>query len=154
MKNIVLTILALVILSSITYPQKMRDRMKQNRGKLEQLEKIKLIEALDLNEDTAIRFFARRNDFKNEINILEDNSDEILVELEKTFKSTDKNQEQKQKQLITKFLNIRESIELNRKKFFESLSDILSMDKIARLMVFEKKFRDEIRNVLLDKKRP
>ncbi len=154
MKNIVLTILALVILSSISYPQKMRDRMKQNRGKLEQLEKIKLIEALNLNEDTAIRFFARRNDFKNEINILEDNSDEILVELEKTFKSTDKNQEQKQKQLITKFLNIRESIELNRKKFFESLSDILSMDKIARLMVFEKKFRDEIRNVLLDKKRP
>ena len=87
MKNIVITILALVILSSISYPQKMRDRMKQNRGKLEQLEKIKLIEALDLNEETAIRFFARRNDFKNEINNLEDNSDEILVELEKTFKS-------------------------------------------------------------------
>ena len=154
MNKVIITALVMVFLTSISYPQKMRDKMMKNRGKLEQLEKVKLIEALDLDEETAIRFFARRNDSRNEIDDLEKKSDDLLFELEKSFSSDEKNLEEKQKQMISEFLKTRESIELRRNNFINSLGDILTTEQISKLIVFEKRFRDEIRNVLLDKRHP
>jgi hypothetical protein len=49
-------------------------------------------------------------------------------------------------------LKNRESIEIKRNQFVNSLDDILSTEQIAKLIVFEKRFRDEIRNVLFDRK--
>ena len=130
----------------------MKENKMKNREKLEQLEKIKLIESLDMDEDTSIRFFARRNESKREIQELEKKTDDIIFELEKSFNTEDKNQDEKQKQLISEMLKNRESIELKRNQFINSLGDILSTEQIAKLIVFEKKFRDEIRNVLFDRK--
>ena len=151
MKNLFITMFAIFLLSSISFPQHMREKGIKNREKLEQLEQIKIIEALDLNE-TSIRFFARRNDSKRTIQDLEKRTDDIILELEKSFDSDDKNQAEKQKQLISEMLKTRESIELNRNQFINSLNDILSTEQIAKLIVFEKKFRDEIRNVLFERK--
>jgi len=117
------------------------------------LEKIKLIEALDLDEETSIRFFARRNDSKKEIQELEMKAQDIISELEKSFNSENKNQSENQKQLISEMLKTRESIELKRNQFISSIYDILTVEQIGKLIVFEKKFRDEIRQVLFDKKR-
>lgn len=142
----------LILLTSISFSQQMKERGMKNRDRLEQLEKIKLIESLDLDEETSIRFFARRNDSKNQIRELEKKSDDIISELEKSFKTGDKNQVEKQKQLISEILKTRESIETKRNEFIKSLDDILSTDQIAKLIVFEKNFRDEIRNILFDKK--
>ena len=153
MNKVIITALVMVFLTSISYPQKMREKRMQNRDKLERLEKIKLIEALDLNEEIAIRFFARRNDSRKEIENLEKKSDDLILELENSFKSDEKNQEEKQKQMISELLKTRESIEVRRNQFINSLSDILTTEQISKLIVFEKKFRDEIRNVLLDKRR-
>ena len=152
MKNLFITMFAIFLLSSISFPQHMREKGIKNREKLEQLEQIKIIEALDLNEETSIRFFARRNDSKRTIQDLEKRTDDIILELEKSFDSDDKNQAEKQKQLISEMLKTRESIELNRNQFINSLNDILSTEQIAKLIVFEKKFRDEIRNVLFERK--
>jgi hypothetical protein len=132
----------------------MREKIMKNRGKLEQLEKIKLIEALDLNEETAIRFFARRNDSRNEIDDLDKKSDELIFGLESSFNSDEKNQEEKQKQIIAELLKTRELIEIKRNQFLNSLNDILTIEQISKLIVFEKRFRDEIRNVLLEKRHP
>jgi hypothetical protein len=130
----------------------MKEKKMKNREKLEQLEKIKLIEALDLDEETSIRFFARRNESKNEIQELEKKADEIIFELEKSFNSENDNQSEKQKQMISEMLKIRASIEMKRNQFLNSLDDILTTEQIAKLIVFEKKFRDEIRNVLFDRR--
>ncbi|RPI64869.1 MAG: hypothetical protein EHM44_02410 [Ignavibacteriales bacterium] len=131
----------------------MKEKGMKNREKLDQLEKIKLIEALDLDEETSIRFFARRNDSKKEIQELEMKAEDIISELEKSFNSENKNQSENQKQLISEMLKTRESIELKRNQFISSIYDILTVEQIGRLIVFEKKFRDEIRQVLFDKKR-
>ncbi len=153
MKNLFITLLTVILLTSISFPQQMKEKGMKNREKLEQLEKIKLIEALDLDEETSIRFFARRNDSKKEIQELEIKAEDIISELEKSFNSENKNQSENQKQLISEMLKTRESIELKRNQFIDSLNDILSVDQIGKLIVFEKKFRDEIRQVLFDKKR-
>jgi hypothetical protein len=152
MKKSFIILFVIILLTSISFPQQMREKGMKHRDKLEQLEKIKLIEALDLDEETSIRFFARRNDSKKEIQELDKKADAIIFELEKSFNSDDKNQDEKQKQLISDMLKTRESIELKRNQFINSLDDILSTEQIAKLIVFEKKFREEIRNVLFDRK--
>lgn len=153
MNKLLLTLLSLILLTSISFTQKMKEKGMKNREKLEQLEKVKLIEALDLDEETSIRFFARRNDSKKEIQEFEQKLEDILAELEKSFNSESKNQTENQKQLISEMLKTRESIEMKRNQFISSLNDILTVEQIGKLIVFEKKFRDEIRQVLFDKKR-
>ncbi len=152
MKKLFMILFSIILLTSIVYPQQMKEKKMKNREKLEQLEKIKLIESLDMDEDTSIRFFARRNESKREIQELEKKTDDIIFELEKSFNTEEKNQDEKQKQLISEMLKNRESIEIKRNQFINSLDDILSTEQIAKLIVFEKKFRDEIRNVLFDRK--
>ena len=152
MKKLLLIIFTLIVLTSIAYPQQMKERKMKNMEKLEQLEKIKLIESLDMDEDTSIRFFARRNESKRKIQELEKKTDDIIFELEKSFNSEDKYQDEKQKQLISEMLKNREAIEMKRNQFIKSLDDILSTEQIAKLIVFEKRFREEIRNVLFDRK--
>ena len=152
MNKLFMMLFTLILLTSIVYPQQMKEKKMKNREKLEQLEKIKLIEALDLDEETSIRFFARRNESKNEIQELEKKADEIIFELEKSFNSENDNQSEKQKQMISEMLKIRASIEMKRNQFLNSLDDILTTEQIAKLIVFEKKFRDEIRNVLFDRR--
>ncbi len=152
MNKLFITLFTLILLTSIAYPQQMKEKKMKNREKLEQLEKIKLIEALDLDEETSIRFFARRNESINEVQELEKKADELIFELEKSFNSEDNNQSEKQKKLISEMLKIRESIEMKRSQFINSIDDILTIEQIAKLIVFEKKFRDEIRNVLFDRR--
>jgi hypothetical protein len=153
MKNLIISALVLFILTAVSYPQKMRDKILKNKDKLEQLEKIKLIESLDLNEETSIRLFSRRNDLKKEIENLENRNDEIISDLEKTFNEDDKNLEAKQTQLLSEFLKNKQEIETRKQQFLTSLNDILSKEQICKYVVFEKKFRDEIRSVLMDSKK-
>lgn len=154
MKTILLTILFIVASAFSGIPQKMHDKQNKQKSKIEQLEKIKLIDALELDEETSIRFFARRNQSKKEIDVLEKKSDEIMMQLENTINSDNPKDSQKQKSLITELFNTRQQIETEKQKFISSLSDILSTKQIAQLVVFERKFREEIRNILLDRKPP
>ena len=52
MKKILLSVLLVVLISFVGIPQRMHDKPNKHRGKLEQLEKIKLIDALELDEET------------------------------------------------------------------------------------------------------
>ncbi len=85
MKKSFMIMFALILLTPIIYSQQMKENKMKNREKLEQLEKIKLIESLDMDEDTSIRFFARRNESKREIQELEKKTEDIIFELEKSF---------------------------------------------------------------------
>lgn len=154
MKPLYLLIVLSFMLVVSSYPQQDREKMMKQRSKLHQLEKIKLIEALNLDEDTSVKFFARRNEMQKQIESLEDKSDDILKKLEQTLDVNDKSNEATQRQLINELSNLKENIESTKKQFINSLNDILSTDKIARYIVFEQKFRDEIRKIIFDKRRP
>lgn len=154
MKTLYFLIVLSLMLVVSSYPQQDREKMLKQRSKLHQLEKIKLIEALNLDEDTSVKFFARRNEMQKQIETLEDKSDDILKKLESTLDVNDKINEAVQRQLINELGNIKDKIESTKKQFINSLNDILSTDKIVRYIVFEQKFRDEIRKIIFDKRRP
>jgi len=154
MKTIISWISVIFLLSVIINAQTSENSRYKNRAKLDQLEKVKLIEALDLSEESAIRFFARRNDLKKEIDELENKSDDVFNELEKTLNSSDKSNEAQQKKLINEHLMFREKIEVRKKEFINSLNDLLTVEQISKYIIFERKFRDEIRKVLLKRRDP
>lgn len=153
MKTIISLISLSLLLSVFGHSQTFENRKQKNRDKLEQLEKVKLIEALDLSEESAVRFFARRNDFKKELEELENKSIEVFGDLEKTLDSSDKSSEALQKKLINEYISLREKTELRKKVFINSLNDLLTVEQISKYIIFERKFRDEIRNLLFKRRK-
>lgn len=122
------------------------------RNKIEQLEKLKLIETLNLDEETSIRFFTRRNKFMDAQHEYMTKRDNVLKEIEKMV--TDENNKSDEKTMKAKMeevFSIEKSMLDERIKFFNSLNDILTIEQIAKAMAFEVRFREEVRNVLMRK---
>lgn len=147
-------LIAIILFTTVTsFPQHDREKMMKQKSKLHQLEKIKLIEALNLDEETSLRFFARRNEMQQEVDLLEVKADDILNDLEESLNANEKATGATQRQLINELLNVKTKIEKVKKQFITSLSDILSTEQIAKYIVFEQKFREEIRKIIFDRRR-
>ncbi len=151
MKKVIIFIFLFFIVSSISKAQMdgMPHEGPPHNGmkKIEQLEKIKLIEALNLDEQTTLKFFARRNEHKNKMKELMDKSQQQLTAIDDKLKEKSIN-DKELNSMIDKYLSYDREIGKEREAFIHSLSDILSVEQIAKLVVFEKKFRDEIRDLL------
>ena len=61
--------LTLLLIFSMVSAQNRPDRQHHRKfsDRFEELEKLKLLEILDLDEETAIKFFSRRNEMKKKI---------------------------------------------------------------------------------------
>ncbi|OGU72161.1 MAG: hypothetical protein A2V93_08685 [Ignavibacteria bacterium RBG_16_34_14] len=148
MKNWILVIL---FFSSIIYSQP--HRKGDSREKIEALEKIKLLEVLNMNEETAIKFFARRNEHQGKMKGLFDELDEKLGKLKDKISSVKDDNDPELKKLIDSYFITHQRLDEERKRFFNSLNDILTYKQIAELTLFERQFREEIRDVLFLKKK-
>ena len=148
MKNLKLVLLLSLSLSHILLSQGfMRDeRGPFPEGKIAELEKIKLIEVLDLDEETMLKFFSRRNIHFTKMKAITLEKDSLITDLNFRIKNESKTD---YNIYIRKILSLDEDITLERKGFIESLKDILSSYQLAKLIVFEKRFRNEIRKELL-----
>ena len=122
-------------------PQHMRD-------KLNQLEKIKLIEVLEMDEETTLRFFSRRNENHTKIDKLAKRSDEIITQMEVIFKAGKVYTEEELKSLIVEANTIHSEIVQTKSDFINSLDDILTTDQIAKLIIFERRFKDELKRAM------
>lgn len=151
MKTELIIMTLLLLLSASVFPQ--MDEMRQ-RDRIAQLEKLKLIEALELNEETAVRFFARRKELQKELESLERRSKELLEQLDKSLKSKKPDSEREQQKIINELLDLKVKIEQRKKDFVFSLSDILSTEQVSKYLLFERSFREEIRKILLDRRKP
>jgi hypothetical protein len=120
----------------------------RHRGRLAELEKIKLIETLQMDEETTLRFFARRTEYMSEQKKLMDNRRELLEELENRFKNEEKLTDEEYTASLEKLQQSEKKALDNRIAFFNSLKDILSAEQLAKLAVFEFSFMKEIRNVM------
>ncbi len=121
--------------------------------KIEELEKIKLIESLQMNEETTLRFFSRWDQFKNNQHKLVKSSNEILDKLDREVSTNKEKNNPEINKMIDLYFGIEKQLQKNKRDFIYSLKDILDQNQIAKLLVFEKKFKDEIRNVLFRQRR-
>jgi len=147
MKKLLVPFLILLMTPLAVYSQSMRHQDMGPMKKIEELEKIKLIDALGMDEQTTLRFFARRAKFKDEQRKLFNQENNLVSKLEDAVKSG-KSNDADLKNMINQYLDLENQIVNTKQKFINSLPDILSYKQISELLVFEKRFREEIRNLL------
>jgi hypothetical protein len=149
-------LIILLIISAITVSGQMKDpdrRSERPFEKIEQLEKAKLIEVLDLNEEIAVKFFARRNEHQKSMRELMKNRENLLNDLEKNINEKLVKDSYYSEQ-VNKILELEKLMSVSKQDFIKTLNDILTPQQIARLTVFEFKFRREIAQSLMGRKRP
>lgn len=156
-KILFLTIFILAGFVSAGFAQDEMDRDKPPRRppleKIEQLEKVKLVELLDLKEDEAVRFFARRKEFRKNQRELFEKRDDLVKGIEKKLRDGAKQSDREYKEQLNDILNLDLKIVQQKEKFFSSLNDILTPEQILKLAVFDNRFMREIRELLMGHKR-
>jgi len=144
-KSAIVTFSIILISNFNSYAQRpdKKGDMGKMHSKIEQLEKIKLIELLNLDEQTTLKFFARRDEHRDKQHVLIDKRDNLYDMLNENLKS---NNEINYKSKISEVFSIEKEMIVQREKFFNSLKDILTEKQIAQIIAFESNFRDEMRH--------
>ena len=154
MKNIKLVLLILLLSSTALIAQKGKWQDEEARKKFEQLEKIKIIETLEMDEETTLRFFSRQSEHKKQQDEIQDEIRTKIDDLDETLKSGRVTTNEEIKTSINEINSLQLQLDKNRVDFINSLSDILSYEQIAKLIIFEKRFRNELRKLLIRERRP
>jgi len=154
MKAFSLLIICVLLVSVELFPQKGKWRDEEMRERFEELEKIKLIESLQMDEETTLRFFARQSAHKSEQKEIQEQIQTNIDELETIFVSgravTDADIQLK----IDEINALQLQLETNRIEFLSSLYNILTVEQVAQLIIFEKKFRNEVRRMIMRDRKP
>ncbi len=145
-KNLIF--LFLLAFSLTTFSQEEPIKHRKIPDKIAQLEKIKLIESLEMNEETTLRFFARRNENQSKIDELGNKIDKKLEELNNLVNSDNSIEDEKYKTIIDEINKLHQQVGIEKEKFIRSLSDILTYRQIAKYIVFERNFREELRDAI------
>jgi hypothetical protein len=146
MKRILLFLL-IAIPISITAQHKQN---KRSMEKFETWERAKTIELLDLDEESAVRFFARKNEHHKKMREIMEQRFTLLEKLEKEMKESGGNDKYFGDQMEI-LLSIEQKISKEREIYFKSLTDILTKGQIVKLLVFDNKFKRELREVIMDR---
>lgn len=155
MRAVSITLITVFLFSSNMFSQKGKWQDEDMRAKFEELENIKLIETLQMDEETTLRFFSRKSEQKLQQEEIREKIKSNIDNLEVILKSGRAITTEDLKSKINEINNLELQLEKNKIEFLNSLSDILSYEQIAELIIFEKRFRNEVRKLLMrDRKRP
>jgi glutaredoxin 2 len=113
-----------------------------------ELEKVKLLEILELDEETAVKFFTRKKQSQEQFKKHLDESKIIYDDLEKAI--DDGSDKIKLNSLIQKIMEKDALMMKDKNKFIKSLDDILTPEQIAKVVLFDRKFKKDIRDLLLE----
>lgn len=124
----------------------------KNRERLEQLRRIKLIEALELNEEQAVRLSVREKDFREKQKDLMEKRQKMADELRELVE--DEADDAAIRAQLAKINEIGVQMVNDKHAFLLSLNDFLSMQQIAKIVLFEQKFSHEVRRLLENARKP
>lgn len=152
MKKFILLLIVITAVSVTLTAQRRHDRQHQVPDKILQLEKIKLIETLEMDEETTLKFFSRRSEFEREMDKIHKAIDEKLDNMEQIVNS-DNVQDEELKTAIDELNLMHQKLDKNKADFINSLDDILSYEQIAKMILFERRFKEELRRAIFKDKR-
>jgi len=142
--------LCVFLIQSSHFAQGHSGKWGRHEGRLKELEQVKLIETLDLDEETTLRFFSRRNEYLDQQKEIIKQREEVITNIEsKLSEGTETDYLELVDQVVSfelKMLNL-------RKSFLNSLTDIFTQEEIAKFLVFQVKFKREVRDAFMRKGR-
>lgn len=116
--------------------------------RIQQIRKVKLIEVLDLDDNTADKFFLKDHQNSKKIDNIRQEIDNLSAELEKSLREGQQADiRKKSDQMFTKMTEFM-NLNIDRLK---TAKQLLPEEKFAKFMVFETKFRREIEMFLIRK---
>lgn len=144
MLNKIFPIISVILFYTSTVFSQGHGKMKPMQ-KMEELKKIKLIEVLQMDEETSIKFFTRRAEHMRRIEEITESSKNKIDQINGMIE--DKN-ESKLKKSIDEYMNMQDTMIKERQNFLKSASEILTTQQMAKLLVFEERFRSEVSELL------
>lgn len=150
MKRIGFLIILFSLIILLPAQHKEGKRYNQGMNKLMQLEKLRLIEELELDENTSVKIFHRKMQHIRKVEYLNEKKDSINKFLEEKVQTRNSNELNK---YIDNYFTIDVEILNERQNFLNSLRDILSPQQIIKYIVFERKFREEIKSILMKERK-
>ncbi len=140
------TMFFLTVTASALFAQPFRMGDKRPHERIEQLRKIRLIEMLDLKEEQSVRFFARLNEYEGAKRELMEEKMEGLDRLERLVRN--RADEEEFEKVFPEVAAVNERIFEREVNFFNSLSDILSVEQRGKYLLFERHFEKELREAM------
>ncbi len=142
--KIIFSVFVLLMISAPSYGQ----QVEKARERIEAFKKMRILEVLELSGENADKFILRYNeydkDFKERVSIYEKAVDELENSI--VNQSDDKIINEKSQSVIAAQKNIHKLVE-ERSNYFK---DFLTAEQIGKYLVFEKRFEDRLREMLVD----
>ncbi|MBD3165781.1 hypothetical protein GF324_04225 [bacterium] len=122
------------------------ERLHKIRERIETMKIYKLTEEVGFSEEQAAKFFPRYRAFENEM-------EELEIELRRTgedmLRATEQDKSESEiRELLNKALELEEKRLQRQHKFLRGLDDVLSVKQQARLMIFEHRFHEKMREAI------
>lgn len=115
------------------------------KKQIEQLKKLKLIEALNLDDATAEKFFVRYNAEQKKVEDARKALEDAINDLEKAKSSGNT---EKIKQLTQIMLDRHKNLQDANNEFLRSVREVLNEKQYADFLVFESKFQKQLAEIL------
>ncbi len=158
MKKLIITLSTVILLlfSASVFAQPGFHDNPEHRAKIHErvktIKMLKLTETLDLTEEQAARFFPRFNEFDKTV---EEVHREIRQKLEDLGHSAKLGKDDSElRTLMQEYDVLSDRMFEARKQFQQSVTDILSVNQQARLMVFMERFPEMMRDVIHEMRPP
>ena len=150
MKITSIFILCVFLIQSAPFAQEHSGKWGRHEGRLKELEQVKLIETLDLDEETTLRFFSRRNEYLDQQKEIIKQREEVITNIENKL---NEGADTEYLEMVDEVVNFEMKMLNLRKSFLNSLTEIFTQEEIAKFLVFQVKFKREVRNAFLRKGR-
>ncbi|GJQ22079.1 MAG: hypothetical protein HBSIN02_24340 [Bacteroidia bacterium] len=127
-----------------------QDQLPMMRGpaaeRIEQFKKVQLMEKLQMDEQTSIRFFARYNSYQEELKDLNRKRNELIDELQVLRRRNAG--EAEFRKVLSELRSLADPAVEIRGKYFDDLSAILTPKQMAEYVIFERNFLQNLREIM------
>ncbi|MHB1050470.1 MAG: hypothetical protein ACYC09_10355 [Bacteroidota bacterium] len=144
MKNMLL----MLLLPLIVFGQRPNQMVGRSAERLDSFKKVRMLEALKLDEKTGMKLINRYNDHREAVKTLEQDRMSVIEKLEKQTASGASDGEYLA--AFKELSEIERKIAEARSRYISELKDVLTPKQIAEYLVFEKNFVREIRSAIRD----
>ncbi|MCU0453794.1 MAG: hypothetical protein MUE68_09055 [Bacteroidetes bacterium] len=144
--HLCVTIVMILLLAVESIAQDQRPMRGPAGQRVEQLKKLRMQEALALDEETSIRFFARYNEHQDELRAVGKSRGDLIDDLQSLLKKNAPEAEIDAK--LRDVLKAEKQVIDLRLKFADKLGEILTRSQVARYVVFERNFNQDLRELM------
>lgn len=116
--------------------------------RLQQIKKMKMLDELNLNEETGDKFLLKYNAWENK---LEETHEEFSIATKELRLAIDKNADDATlSEKTSKFIELQEKLHKIQQDKMQDMKEILTKEEFARYIIFEVEFHRRIKELMIE----